>query len=105
MIWLFIKTMVLFLAVANCKRIYDQGDLTLFWKIVMAIPAVMFYLLDVAFMNWALGTVMYAELPRWREWTFSARTRRHYEAADGWRWHVAYFWRSQINIFLPGHIE
>lgn len=105
MIFLFIKTMVLFLAVANAKRIYDAGQLSLFWKIIVVGPAALFYLLDVAFMNWVLGTAMYAELPRWGEWTFSARTRRHYEDARDWRWHVAYFWRSQINIFLPGHIE
>lgn len=97
---LLLKTLVLFMAVANAKRIYDAGQMTLFWKCVVFLPAVSFYILDVAFMNWVLGTAMYRELPKWGEWTFSARTRR--QVAAGSR--VAAFWKVQINIFLPGHI-
>lgn len=107
---LFVKTLVLFLAAANAKRIYDDGALTLFWKCIAFPLAVVFMCYDVAF-NLILGTLMYLELPKWGEWTFSARTRRHYK--DGsfssamlyTRWRVACFWRTQINIFLPGHIE
>jgi hypothetical protein len=100
LVWLFVKTLVLFLAAANGKRINDAGQLTLFWKVIVIPLAAVFMVYDITF-NLILGTIMYLELPRWGEWTFSARTRRLYRA-NSW---VARFWRKQINIFLPGHIE
>lgn len=98
--YLFVKTLVLFLAAANAKRINDTVGLTLFWRIICVPLVAVFILYDVAF-NLVCGTLMYLEFPHWGEWTFSARTRREYRTGNV----VARFWRRQINLFLPGHIE
>lgn len=101
---LFIKTLVLFLAAANAKRINDTGGLTLFWKCICYPLAAVFMVYDVTF-NIVLGSLMYLELPKLTsgEWTFSARTRRHYTGYY-WRMRLAEWWVGQIDIFLPGHI-
>lgn len=110
LILLFLKTMVLFLAAANAKRINDAGGLTLFWKCICYPLAAVFMVYDVTF-NIVLGSLMYLELPKLTagEWTFSARTRRHYDSSafstpSSWRARVASWWADQIDIFLPGHI-
>lgn len=93
-----------FVLVMHAKKLRDEGNLTLFWKVNIAPWAVAGSVLDIAF-NVLVGWIVFAESPVPREVMFSSRVKRHYRESDGWRWHVAAWWARQLNSIDPGHIK
>lgn len=77
---------VFYLAVMNLKRVKDAGRLGRV-AIVLGIPVLVVGLVLDVLVNLVVFTVLLLELPRWGEWTVTARLQRH---------HLGTTWRSRI---------
>jgi len=102
---LFWGTCILFIAVMQCKTLYDRDELTLFWKIIIIPAAVVGITMDCLF-NVVFGTIVFRELPR--EWLFSHRVYRHWNVAP-WKEQkrnvaIAQFFVTNLNLIDPGHV-
>ena len=90
---------VLYIAVMNFKARRD----TLHWfvkvnaYVVLAIGLVLDLILTVV-----IGTVIFLSLPKWNEWTFTARLKRH-RFGHGWRSAEAvWICEKLLNPFVTG---
>lgn len=90
-----------FVAISHAKKLIDNAELGLFWRVHLYPLAAIFYFLDVAF-NALLGSLFFFEFPR--ELLFTSRCKRHYRAC-GWRGGMARFWARQLNEIDPGHVS
>lgn len=91
-----------FVFVFSFKRLLDLG-ITAFWyiRVVAYVWLVVGGIADVLF-NWIWGSIIYREFPK--EWTFTARTRRHFYRVSGWRKAKAERWAVLLNAVDPNHI-
>ena len=88
---------VLFLAGMNLIRANNDGRLTLATKI-FGWPVIVLTVIIDAFLNLTIMTVVLLELPR--EWTISARLRRHNQDT-GWRKNIARFFEQFLDPYDP----
>ena len=80
---------VFYLAAMNLKRAKNAGTLS---KVALGLGVTVMlvgYLLDVL-ANLVVFTVLLFELPRWAEWTVTARLGRHLRAPESSAWRVRY---------------
>lgn len=92
-----------FVYCATCKRLLEMGLLPRDMLAAAYVWLVLGGLADVVF-NLIRGTIEFREWPRWGEWTFSARVKRHVRTADDWRRIKADRWARLLNAIDPGHI-
>ncbi|PZO17620.1 MAG: hypothetical protein DCF26_09330 [Burkholderiales bacterium] len=80
---------VFYLAAMNLKRAKTAGTLS---KVALGLGVTVMlvgYLLDVL-ANLVVFTVLLCELPKWGEWTVTARLGRHLRAPESGAWLVRY---------------
>lgn len=85
---------VFYLAVMNLKRVHSAGKLG---KVALALGMpvlIVGYVLDVL-ANVVVFTVLLLELPRWGEWTVTARLQRHH-VDETWRGKVAQWFETEL---------
>jgi hypothetical protein len=93
-LWLF------YLAVMNLKRARDAGTMTRVAYLLGAPILYIGYALDII-VNWFVMTLLLLELPRWREFTVTARLKRHAQG-QGWRKAIAlWFAVHLLNPYDP----
>jgi len=85
---------VFYLAVMNLQRVHKAGKLGRV-ALVLGVPVlVVGFVLDVL-ANLVIFTVLLLELPRWGEWTVTARLQRHH-AGTSWRARVAQWFETEL---------
>ena len=84
-----------YVLVIGAKTALKTGKLTLYWKVILALPAGAGLLLDFAF-NYTFGFMFLAKP---RRYLFSQTVQHHYSYSDGWRKRLAGFWAKQLNVF------
>lgn len=95
---------ILYLAVMCLKRAKDAGRLPREGRIFGA-PLLIFGLLLNAFINATLLSIVFLELPKWREgeWTFSERVGRHCKYSTGYRKRVGcYLCKRWLDPYEEG---
>ena len=90
---------ILYLAVMNFKA--QRHVLHWVVKVMAVIILAVGYVLDLI-LTMVVGTVVFLSLPKWNEWTFTARLKRH-RADGGWRGKVAaWICEEMLNPFVVG---
>jgi hypothetical protein len=94
-----------FMQVASAKRALAMGvRLPIDVRVVSAFWLVVGFPADIVF-NLTRGTWIFRELPKWGEWTFTARVKRHYRAGPSKRYRTAVYWFTFLNAVDHGHIR
>lgn len=88
---------VFYAAVMNIQRVHEMGKLNLLGKVLGYPTLLIGYALDVL-VNLVVMTVVMLELPR--EWTVTARLKRH-QASSGWRLAVVKFLEPLLDPLDP----
>lgn len=97
----FLGLIISFVALVHAKHLVEEGvEFTLFWQIIFRGLFGVFVLGDVIW-NVTYGTISNFELPR--EWTFTARCKRHKAESEGWRLRHATWWCRQLDQIDSGH--
>lgn len=91
---------VFYLAVMNIKRVKDMGKLGKV-ALTLGLPVLIVGMTLDVLANLVVFTVLLMELPRWGEWTVTARLQRHHVAETGWRKKVAAWFETE----LLGHFD
>jgi len=69
---------------------------------VLAYLVLAFGLVLDLILTFVVGTVLFLSLPKWNEWTFTARLKRH-KAEGGWRGKIAaWICEELLNPFVVG---
>jgi hypothetical protein len=89
---------VFYAAVMNIKRVRDAGKLTWVGK-ALGYPTLVIGLLLDLFVNLTLMTIVLLELPR--EFTVTARLKRHHKESKGWRLAVVKFFEPVLDPLDP----
>jgi hypothetical protein len=92
-LWFFLNWA--YIALMHVRKVRPQ--LTLYWKVMLYTLLVPAYVADVL-VNLTFGTIMFREIPR--EFLFSSRVQRHYDAGNP----LAVWWAKQLNVF-DNHIK
>lgn len=86
---------VFYLAVMNLQRVHKAGKLG-HVALALGLPVlVVGFVLDVV-ANLVIFTALLAELPRWGEWTVTARLKRHLATSRGYRLAVAHWFETEL---------
>lgn len=86
---------VFYLAVMNLQRVHKAGKLGRV-ALALGLPVlVVGFVLDVV-ANLVIFTALLAELPRWGEWTVTARLKRHLATSRGYRLAVAHWFETEL---------
>lgn len=85
---------VFYLAAMNLLRVHRAKKLGRVAFALGVVVMVIGWCLDVL-ANWVVFTVLLCELPRWREWTVTARLQRHHGDAT-WRAKVAQWFETEL---------
>ncbi|MGQ3001301.1 MAG: hypothetical protein ACT6UH_00705 [Hydrogenophaga sp.] len=89
LLWIF------YLAVMNLQRVHMAGKLGRV-ALILGVPAlVVGFVLDLL-ANLVIFTVLLGELPRWGEWTVTARLKRHLATSSGYRLAVAHWFETEL---------
>jgi hypothetical protein len=89
---------VFYAAVMNIKRVRDAGKLTWVGK-ALGYPTLVIGLVLDLFVNLTLMTIVLLELPR--EFTVTARLKRHHKESTGWRLAVVKFFEPVLDPLDP----
>jgi hypothetical protein len=84
---------VFYLAVMNLQRVRDAGKLGRV-ALTLGLPVLLVGIVLDVFCNLVLFSVLLAELPR--EWTVTARLKRHKRTSTGYRKRVADWFGSEL---------
>lgn len=89
---------VFYAAVMNVKRVRDAGKLTTFHK-VLGYPTLFIGLVLDFLVNVLVMSVVLLEMPR--EWTVTARLKRHHRESTDWRLAVVKFFEPVLDPLDP----
>lgn len=94
-----------FMGAMHAREMRANGILSDWWRRAIALAFIVCALLDIAF-NLLPGTYIFREWPKWGEWMFSSRVKRHfYRSVQGSEeYETAARWQRRLNAVDPDHI-